>query len=132
MKLKNKAVIIELGAINFICAIFHIVFQFDLLAEKGIYREFLLTENMLITVIFLYFAGVLWFGQTEQKKMVIKMSMIFWAAFLLLVFSIEPKVTSLSIIQNLLLFPQNYYLLLLGGCAFALSFVSYRQSRVLI
>lgn len=132
MTQKNNFLVIGLGVINLICAIFHIIFQFDLLSENGIYRGFILTENMLITFVFLCFTWILWFGQDIQKKFFIRLSVVFWAVFLVLVLLIEPKVTTLSIIQDLLLFPQNYYLLLLGTGAFVLSLMSDRQSRVML
>ena len=118
-----------LALINFICAVFHAVFQFDLLADKGIYREFLLTENLVITFIFVYFSAIIFFGKAEDKQRMGKMNIFFWLTFVLFVGFTQPTITSLDIVKSFLIFPQNYYLLFLGSVSLILSLLSYKQLK---
>lgn len=126
---KNYITIYLLALMNFICAVFHAVFQFDLLASIGIYREFLLTENMVITFVFVYFLTILSFGKVEDKLRMAKMNIFFWLSFLVIVGFTQPTVTTLNIVKSSLTFPQNYYLLLLGSISLILSLLSYRELK---
>ena len=129
---KKNIALIVLGLININNAVFHAIFQLDLLAEQGIYREFLLIENALITFIFLYFAIVLFFGSVTHKLFVVMLNLFFWLVFLFLVLVIQPTVTSVSILGSLVIFPQKYYLLFLGIGALLLSVMGYRQLKAKI
>lgn len=120
---------IALGLINLICAVFHAVFQFDLLADTGMYRGFILIENALITFLFVYFAAVLFFGSPVQKKMALTLSILFWSVFLLSVIAVQPVVTTMSIVEGLLFMPQKYYLLIFGISALALSLLGRKQLK---
>jgi hypothetical protein len=118
-----------LALLNFVCAIFHAVFQLDLLASEGIYREFLLTENMVITFVFIYFAVVICCGKAEDKQKIAKMNIFFWFSFLIFVGLIQPTTTTLSIVKNYLIFPQSYYLFFLGSISLILSLLSYQYLK---
>lgn len=128
MRTKNLP-FIALGLINLSCAVFHAVFQLDLLADTGMYRGFILIENALITVIFVAFAAVLLWGNPVQKRMALNASILFWSFFLLSVVAVQPTVTSLSIIESLLFMPQHYYLLVFGISALALSLLGRKQLK---
>ncbi len=128
MRTKNLP-FIALGLINLSCAVFHAVFQLDLLADTGMYRGFILIENALITVIFVAFAAVLLCGNPVQKRMALNASILFWSFFLLAVVAVQPVVTSLSIIESLLFMPQHYYLLVFGISALALSLLGRKQLK---
>lgn len=129
--LKNHLAVYLLILINFICAVFHAIFQLDLSANRGIYREFILTENLVITFIFVYFALIMLFGKIADKQMMVKMNIFFWANFILFVLFVKPTVTTLSIVENALIFPQNYYLLFLGVISFILSLISHHKLSTL-
>lgn len=118
-----------LAAINFSCAALHAVFQFDLLGNTGKYREFLLTENLVIAFIFAYFAAIIFWGKAADKQMMAKMNILFWFVFLLFVGCTQPAVTSLDIVKSFLIFPQNYYLLFFGCVSLLLSLLSYQQLK---
>lgn len=118
-----------LALLNFVCAVFHAVFQFDLLADKGIYREFLLTENMVITFIFVYFSAIICCGKGADKQKMAKMNIFFWFTFLIFVGLIQPTTTTLSIVKNYLIFPQHYYLFSLGSISLILSLLSYQHLK---
>lgn len=118
-----------LALINCICAVFHVVFQFDLLSAKGIYREFLLTENLVIAFIFAYFSINIFFGKLADKQKMAKMNVFFWFTFLIFIGFTQPATTSLSIVKSMLIFPENYYLLFLGSISFILSILSYQKLK---
>ncbi|MBU2702956.1 hypothetical protein Ga0466249_004091 [Sporomusaceae bacterium BoRhaA] len=118
-----------LALINFICAVFHSVFQFELLSNKGIYRDFLLTENLVIAFVFAYFSAIIFFGKAEDKQRMVKMNIFFWLTFLVFVGFTQPTITSLNIVKSFLLFPQNYYLLSLGSISLILSLLGFQQLK---
>ena len=126
---KNGIALGTLALINLLCALFHAVFQIDLLAAKGIYREFLLTENLVVTFIFAYFGLVLRYGRPEEKIVLAKMNILFWAALVVFVLLVRPPVTTLSLVAAVLFLPQYFYLLFLGSVALVLSVLVYRRGR---
>ncbi len=124
---ERNATVITLALINLSCAALHAAFQVNLLSETGRYRGFLLTENMVVIFIFAYFAITLLFSTALQKRSVLLMSIFFWASFLLFVVSIQPTITTLTLVEYFLFLPQSYYLFFTGCIALALSFTGYRQ-----
>lgn len=126
---KNGIALGTLALINLLCALFHAVFQIDLLAAEGIYREFLLTENLVVTFIFAYFGLVLRYGRPEEKIVLAKMNILFWAALVVFVLLVRPPVTTLSLVAAVLFLPQYFYLLFLGSVALVLSVLVYRRGR---
>ena len=124
MRNKNLASIF-LAVMNIVCALFHAIFQARLGLAEGIYRGFLLTENMVITFVFTYFSLALLFGKTNDRASTIRMNILFWLFFLIFVLFIQPKVTTLNIVEKFLIFPQNYYLLFLGTVSLILSLLAH-------
>lgn len=123
---KLNILIVLLGVINFICGFMHIAFEYSLLFNNALYREFLLIENILIAFIFIYFAIYIFKGNQKERLFVLRMNICFWMIFIILVLVFQPEVTSLNIIKNLLIVPQRYILLLSGICALILSLLNFR------
>ena len=120
-----------LGILNFICGVIHFVFEFFLLSNTSIYREFLLIENILIAFMFFYFFYVLIWGVKMQKVFFAEMSIYFWIIFVFTVLCFQPEVTSLHMINWMLSIPQKYILIFTGIVAFILSWLNYRCIKTL-
>ena len=126
---KNGIALWSLALINLSCAIFHAIFQIDLSAAEGFFREFLLTENLVVTFVFSYFGLALLYARQNEKTVLAKMSILFWAALVVFVLLVRPPVTTLNLVAGFIFLPQYVYLLFLGGMALGLSVLVFVQGR---
>lgn len=119
-----------LSGINFTCALLHLFFQLYLLNTDGELRGFILTENMVVAFIFLYFGFSVYRYMMPSYKEVIVMSILFWLSFIILVLFIRPQNTTLTMFKEYLFLPQSYYLLFFGLVSFGLSLHLYLNSNL--
>lgn len=121
--------LLTLVILNFISAIMHIVFQFYLAKVSGVYHEFLLIENLLISFVFLYFSLGLFFGSNDQKRTLLIFQLSWWLAFLLLVIFYWGAVSTLSIFEEWLHLPESLILAITGLSGVILSILSLSDGR---
>ncbi len=118
-----------LGVMNLTGGLLHIAFEYFLLDNETVYRGFLLIENLLIGLVFIYFAFNIFFGDWQQKVLTMKTNILFWLCFVISVLLFQPEITSLNMIKDLLPVPQGHVLLIIGIIAFTLSALSYRDAK---
>ena len=114
--------------INLLCALLHVLFEFDLLAFEGKLRGFLLTENIVIAYVFICFSWALSLGSSFARKAALSASIFFWGAFVVFVLAIRPAETTLGLVRGILFLPQYCYLFLFGALALVLSVVNHRKA----
>lgn len=103
-----------LAVINIISALMHFVFQANLFRTPGIYRGFLLTENLLISLVFFYCGVALFFGNKPYKKFLLTFQLTWWTAFFVLVLFNWGLVSTLSMFDPWFLLPQSLILAATG------------------
>ena len=130
MKKKFNLSLAFLVLINILCALLHVLFQFDLLSFNGKLRGFLLTENIVIAYVFICFSWALSVGRPSVRKAALSASIFFWRAFVVFVLAIRPTETTLGLVSGLLFLPQYCYLFLFGAMALVLSVVNHRNVRL--
>jgi hypothetical protein len=129
---KKSLTLLSLGVFNLVGGLIHLTFEFFLLNNDSIYREFLLIENLLIGLVYIFLAGSLFWGDRQQRMFTIKANILFWLCFTMAVWGFQPEITSLNIIKELLPVPQKYALIIIGITTFFLSTLSYQEAKKML
>lgn len=103
-----------LAIINIISALMHFAFQVNLFRTSGMYRGFLLIENLLIGLVFLYCGVALFFGNKPYRKFLLTFQLTWWIAFVVLVLFNWGLVSTLSMFDPWLILPQSLILAATG------------------
>lgn len=121
--------LLSLVILNFVTGIMHIIFQFYLIKSTGIYREFLLIENLLIGFVFLYSSLGLFIGSNAQRRVLLIFQLLLWTIFFFLVIFYWGAVTTLSIFTKWLYWPDSLILSLIGLIGIVLSIINLSKIR---
>lgn len=103
VKIPNKGQSLTVNSliiINCFCALLHFAFEYYLLNYQGIYREFLLIENLLIGFVFVSFSAGLYFGSEPVRQTLLNYQLAWWSVFVVLVIAFWDAVTTLSMFKQ--------------------------------
>ncbi|MFQ5455726.1 MAG: hypothetical protein ACE5EA_05915 [Nitrospirota bacterium] len=110
--------------LNFMSGIMHILFEYHLLQNSGLYREFILIENLLIGLLFVYFSIGLFWGDQNQKKSLLIFQLAWWTAFVVSVILFWGSVSTLSMFNEWLPVSESFILLTTGLLGIIISILS--------
>ncbi len=103
-----------LAVINFMCAALHFAFEFFLYKEQGVYREFLLIENLLIGSVFFMFAVGLILVDEKARALLLDAQLAWWVLFSISVIGFWDAVTTLSMFKTWMKMPVSESTMLLA------------------
>lgn len=127
MERVDKMDILILAVADFLCGIMHIVMEFTLLHNDGIYREFLLVENLIVAIVFIYLSLSLVMNKGIVKLIAVRANIVFWFLFNIIILVFKPQTTTLILVDSIIRIPQNYTLCICGIICFLLSIISFRN-----
>ncbi|GHU61762.1 hypothetical protein FACS189418_1970 [Clostridia bacterium] len=89
---------------NIVCFILHILLEIILWNVRPAFGGFLLIENALISLLYLFFAWSVWTNKRELSSMILHV--LFWVCFTIFTIVIRPTETALEAIYAWIKFPQ--------------------------
>jgi len=128
-KQKKEWSIWLLATINLMSGILHFFFEKALLKSGSIYREFLLIENVLIGIVFLYFGYQLIKPETGATVVLLKFQLLWWLVFSILVVTFWGSASTLSMLDPWIPCTKSYILLFTGVLGILVSAGNYIRLR---
>lgn len=122
---KTFTSVILLGIINLLSGLSHVSFGVYLMNQDGYYRDFMAIENILVAVMFFYFAVRLFRGEQQSIRRAVIKNIYFWLLFIVAMLIFQPEATTLDTMKEVLELPQKYILLTIAAFAFCLSIISF-------
>lgn len=116
-----------LAIINMVCFLLHILLEAFLWNRDIPFVEFLLIENALISLLYLFFAWSLVKGKSENC--ISGFHTLFWLIFTIFVIVLKPSETTLEIFRRWIEVPQWIALFVTGTFMTCLSIIDFGHRR---
>lgn len=121
---RNNLPVFFLAVINLTCGLIHLAFNFFLSQEVNKYTEFMIIENSLISLVFIYSGySLIQHSDVIQKKS-IEFQILWWTTFCITVLFNWGGISTLQMFNGLIPLSESTLLMITGIISLALSIYS--------